>query len=471
MSKHIRMSKSKHTICLFFTLVVMGFFVTFLSPPSETAAATVSQLWEAAFNSCPLGGDINPRGMALDQQGDIYVCGESDLNTWGAIWHTYPLLIKYSSKGSKEWDRTYNSGHLMGKDKVSGLAVDSQGNIYVTGDTDVTSSDRRMFILKYDQSGKQLWIDIKTKNIVCGSELRPIATDDKGNFYVIGRSLQSSQMFVKKCNSEGGTVWLQWYEGNSQYPGSYDYYPQFLTVDGQGNVYVTGYASNFSSEGIPNYHFTLKYDTGGKLIWDQPYRAKGENWNFAYGLAVDLSGDVYVLVRTENNKNIIIKYQGINSGQIWESLYAHSPTGNDNALALGLAAKKTPTVTGWFKEANNIDYCYTVQYDASTGNQNWAATYPHSASGPINWGEVLAGDDQGYIYVGGRAAGAKGLDMTTVKYDFQGKQEWAIHHPGACEAATGIAVSSQGEVVVTGFSGTGNMTCRYGLLTVKYVQQ
>ena len=79
------------------------------------------------------------------------------------------ILVKYNSGGTKQWTRQfgapsfleksrYNSSSQMSssQDKGIGVAVDSSGNIYVTGNTDgVMDGDTRsggmdIFLVKYN---------------------------------------------------------------------------------------------------------------------------------------------------------------------------------------------------------------------------------------------------------------------------------------------------------------------------------
>jgi hypothetical protein len=78
--------------------------------------------------------------------------------------------------------------------------------------------------------------------------------------------------------------------------------PTALTVDSSGNVYVTGVSSPVP--GTMTYtqgdydrtvhdYATVKYDTNGRQLWAEIYdNTEGSSW--AFGIAVDKSGNVFV---------------------------------------------------------------------------------------------------------------------------------------------------------------------------------
>ena len=74
-------------------------------------------------------------------------------------------------------------------------------------------------------------------------------------------------------------------------PANDDDFPSAIAMDGSNNVYVTG-ASPGSETGSD--YATIKYYANGDTAWVRRYYAPGNDVDYAYAIAVDGSGNVYV---------------------------------------------------------------------------------------------------------------------------------------------------------------------------------
>jgi len=138
--------------------------------------------------------------------------------------------------------------------------------------------------IKYDTNGNTIWQKVwdgGNNDAGCG-----IAVDSSGNVYVTGCSSNGASYWdylTIKYNSTGDTVWQKVWDGGSDDIG------HGIAVDDTGNVYVTGQSSN----GADNDYLTIKYNgTTGEIIWQKIYN--GVNYDYGEGIAVDSSGNVYV---------------------------------------------------------------------------------------------------------------------------------------------------------------------------------
>ena len=125
--------------------------------------------------------------------------------------------LKYDPDGKLLWENRYN-GPGNSDDSASAIAVDGNGNVYVTGGSHGGCSDLDYATLKYDPDGKLLW------------------------------------------------------ENRYNGPGNGEDRASAMAVDGNGNVYVTG-GSYGGSCGVD--YATLKYDPDGKLLWEKRYNGPG----------------------------------------------------------------------------------------------------------------------------------------------------------------------------------------------------
>lgn len=150
-------------------------------------------LWTRRYNGPGSGGD-EAFGIALDPSGNIYVTGYSDADTGAAKINLDYLTIKYSSVGDTLWTRRYN-GTGNGNDQAYALAVDTSGNVYVTGysDGNISSAVNQDYAtVKYTKVGTLAWVTRYNGVGNSGDVAYALAVDDSGNVYVTGRSLGSS---------------------------------------------------------------------------------------------------------------------------------------------------------------------------------------------------------------------------------------------------------------------------------------
>src|SRR3989339_797348 len=193
-----------------------------------------SEVWTKTHNGVTDGSDQG-RGIAVDSSGNVYAIGNEEITG-----HSYNIWIrKYNSNGAEIWTRTYN-GAANSTDSGIGIAVDDSGNVYVTGTEEVTGQSYNIWTRKYDSSGSEVWT--KTYNGAANSADygRGVAVDSIGNVYVTGCETvtgQSYNIWTRKYDSDGSEVWTKTYNGNANGTdvGS------GITVDSSGNIYVTGY--------------------------------------------------------------------------------------------------------------------------------------------------------------------------------------------------------------------------------------
>jgi len=233
-------------------------------------------VWNKTYNN------VDSYGIAVDGSGNIYVIGDTDNGTtyrWDFI------IIKLNSDGNIILNKTYDGGNSH-DDRGRGIALDSSGNIYVTGwSITYNGADTIMRTIKYDKNGNIIWN--KTYDAGVYDYGRSIAVDGLGNVYITGRSYDGINAYFRtiKYDKNGNIIWNKTYNcGNTDY----NYGGNGIAVDGSGNVYVTGI--NYDGT-YPDFR-TIKYDNNGNIIWDRAYNSG--KYDAAYGIAVDGSGNVYV---------------------------------------------------------------------------------------------------------------------------------------------------------------------------------
>ena len=267
--------------------------------------------------------------IAVDSIGNTYVTGGTGSTNFppagplqsGLRGTEDAFVTKISPNGSTRLYSTFLGGG--GPDEGRGIAVDVQGNAYITGSTGsldfptknaiqgTTGGSGDAFLAKLNPSGSALvystYLGGSAQDTGTG-----IAIDAAGNAYVVGstfsadfptrnpfQSAKGSQedAFVAKINS-AGSAWLYatYLGGNNVDEGN------GIAVDAAGNAYVTGYtaSTNFPVEspfrgsnagGVDA--FVSKLNPAGSALVYSTYLG-GSATDYGTAIAVDSSGSAYV---------------------------------------------------------------------------------------------------------------------------------------------------------------------------------
>ncbi len=395
-------------------------YVTGSSPGTGTAIdyATIKynsagvQQWAARYNG---SGNANDEGrsIAVDHSGNVYVTGNSPGSGTGVDYAT----IKYNSLGVQQWVSRYN-GPISAADFSRSVAVDDSGNVYVTGYSEGGQTGSDIATIKYNSAGDSVWVRRYDAETGASSQdaAYGLAIDTLGNVYVTGTgysSATSSQDYVTlKYSPAGVQSWAAYYNG----PGNPSDDARSIAIDGGGNVYVTGRSGNGINS--PDYA-TVKYNPSGVQQWASRYNGPGNLTDIAYSVAVDGSGSVYVTGESEGSGTSVdyatIKYDSAGVQQ-WISRYGGLVTTSaDKGSSLAVDGLANVYVTGRSGSGGtNVDYA-TIKYNSS-GVQQWAQRYNGLGNG-VDEASSIALGVSGHVYVTGWSSGTgTSLDFATVKY-------------------------------------------------------
>lgn len=189
----------------------------------------------------------------------------------------------------EKWIKRYDGG---GSDLATNIAVDSEENVYVTGLCYGSGITMNYTTVAYDSSGKELWVARYYGAVDVEDEAPYIAVDSRGNVYVTGHSYGGTYYDYTTIAYKGKTgkeLWVKKYDG-----GSIDF-ATAIAVDSGGNVYVTGWSYG---GGTRFDYSTVAYDSSGNELWVTRYDGPLNHRDHATAIAVDSEGNVYVTGRS-----------------------------------------------------------------------------------------------------------------------------------------------------------------------------
>ena len=448
---------------LFFS-VILTFIIFFWALPA-LAEMIVDTAWVRRYNGPGNYQDL-VHAIAVDGSGNVYVTGTSAGSGTSDDYAT----IKYYPNGDTAWVRRYN-GPGNDIDEARAIALDSSGNVYVTGWSRGSGTAWDYATIKYNSNGDTAWVRRYNGQGNSGDNAYAIAVDGSGNVYVTGTSAGSGPGWdyaTIKYYPNGDTGWVRRYNGPGNSSVAFA-----IAVDGSGNVYVTG--ESYGS-GPDRDYATIKYYPNGDTAWVRRYNGQGNDNDYATAIAIDGSGNVYVTGQSSGSGTswdyATIKYYG-NGDTAWVRRYTGPGNSTDYARAIAVDGSGNAYVTGGSYSSETSEDYATIKYYPN-GDTAWVRRY-NELGNSNDEARAIAVDDSGNVYVTGNSYGdGTGQDYATIKYYSTGDIVWVRRYNGPAgpgndyDYATAIAVDCSGFVYVTGnsySSGTG-----YDYATIKYFQ-
>jgi len=337
--------------------------------------------------------------VALDDSGNSYVTGvysgTVDFNPDGGNPHTSNgntdvFFSKFDYFGNWQWTKTWGGTN---NDNGNSVAVDSYGNIYITGsyfgpvDFNPAGGGTQpshgfyedVFLSKFNSSGDWQWT--KTWGGAYGDDGVSVAVDNSGNIYVTGvfqdivefnpdgGDSQSSNgladVFLSKFSSGGNWQWSKTWGGIYQDKGS------SVAADNSGNIYVSGFFEDTvefnpdgggaqASNGLEDV-FLSKFISSGNWQWTKTWG--GTIDDYGNSVFADNSGNIYVAgnfmdtvefnpdgggSQSANGTWCDVFLSKFNSSGNWQWSKIWGDTDDDHGYSVSLDNSGSIYVTGYF---------------------------------------------------------------------------------------------------------------------------
>jgi hypothetical protein len=355
------------------------------------------------------------------------------------------IIICFERSG---WPQVFDKGI---EDSPSGIAIDSQGNIIVTGYTGYiqNSTDVLDFLtVKYDSEGNEIWNvthDSGTYDLAWG-----IATDSLDNIIVFGFNLTNIEdmedldiyLRTVKYDKNGVELW------NLTHRKEINNYPGGIAVDSQNCIFISGGYGDFNAGNFSCW--TLKMDSQGLELWNKSFKEDivsigttiGVDSNdnaIVGGMVASLFGQGYFIVRYDSDGNKISRHR-YNQGNLPNTLVLDS---NDNIFLTGQS----------YSSQSNSSIWHSLKSDKN-GNLLWSRIYD---SGNHDAPYDAAFDSNGNIVVVGSSSYSieNNYEHCTIIYDKNGK-EICLKRPNLRGSLGGVEIDDNDRIVIAGAIDSGN---------------
>ena len=427
--------------------------------------------------------------------------------------------------GSFDW--AYSTGDDNSNDAGTGVTLDCEGNLYVTGyftssltfgnldplvNETMYPDGTSTFIVKFDINQNPVWASqIITDNGSNASTGISISCDGQyvyitGNFNndatfddTIFLSTTGTDIYVAQLDASTGAFNWAIQSSSDGYT-----YATAITTDCNNHTFVTGYFYYYTKFDTLELNsssfdtFIIRVDSG-TFIWAQQTLSNNESYfSNGFGITTDCNNNIYItggfggivefgpvsLTSFANNGDIFVSKLDINGNWIWskQTNFQTSNTENYNmGLAINSDCKCNIYLTGHFSgngsfdninvESNGNKDIFVAKMDA-TGKWIWVQTA--GGSDDDNAGTGIHVDAKCDIYVTGYFLGTTIFgkeDLTANYYDVFisklndcGEWVWTSQAGGnGNDKSYAITTNTQGDIYTTGYF---QISATFGSLTL-----
>ncbi len=394
------------------------------------------------------------------------------------------------------------------------VTMDNNGNSYFTGCfadiatfgpiTLTSEGDYDIFVAKLNMNGAWQWA--KSAGGIGFDWSRSIAVDTEGNSYITGHFTDNAtfgntvltgqgyyNIFVAKLNANGAWTWAVSGGGSTSEGWA-------IGLDADKNPYVTGHFqgpvtfgnTNLTCEGGDDM-FVAKLNTAG--VWQWAIDSGGNSVDRGQGIAVQPNGNSYITgyfegavtfgnisLSSQGNKDVFISK--VSPSGIWQWAKSGGGTGNDQGYSIAMNENTNLSICGDFDEDGAIFGNTTLtshgRSDVFVANLNADGAWRWVTSGggsSYDDGHGVAMDTDGNTYITGQyqiwiqfgnttLSSQAGVELYCAKLDTNGTWQWAISACGTYQDSDwgySIAVEANGIAYITG---TFHASVTFGDITI-----
>lgn len=268
------------------------------------------ELWSRQFGT-EVTAIVN--GVAVNGAGNVYVAGQADgaLPGQSHSGSNDAFVRLYDSSGNELWTLQFGD---QGGDFALDVAVDEEGSAYVAGWSRREGPgpgrnsvvEMMAFVRKYDRDGVNIW-DVRIEGSG-PARATGVKVDGAGNIYVGGWisgalpgqvQVRETDAFLRKYDRNGVETWTR------QFGTDDEDRAEALDVDGEGNLFVTGWTRGRFPEQtglgeediyVRTDAFVSRFDSSGREQWTRQFGNRDPQ--LPHGIVADDLGNLFVVGQT-----------------------------------------------------------------------------------------------------------------------------------------------------------------------------
>lgn len=227
-------------------------------------AADGSIVWRKVYDSIYHSDDML-KDLAISDSGDIWAIGRSRGYAFtGGVYSNYDsVTLKWDAQGNFQGERRLN-GSGNAEDFGINLTLDAAGNCYTSSQVKRLGINAMQVVIeKISGNGSVLWSKASVSSSTGYTTKQPIEVLPNGQV-VFATSNADGINLIALHPDTGTELWTTQFNRNNL--GAQNRQSD-MTIDDQGNIYLTGSSRDNTPFGNGIDMTTLKYNANGQLLW------------------------------------------------------------------------------------------------------------------------------------------------------------------------------------------------------------
>lgn len=377
--------------------------------------------WSVVNNYVLING-FDAKGIALtvDGSGNIYVAGYALDASFLSHW-----IVRKSTNAGSTWATVDNYNlDAVSDAQAASLTVDGAGNIY-SGGRAMDNTGVTHWIIRKSTDAGTTWtvVDDYNADVWYDSQNNALTADTLGNIYAAGSANGSGPVYgIVRKSSDSGATW-----------GTVDNYSLFkgklasaedLSVDGSGNIFSVGYASDSSNI----LHWIVRKSTDSGATW-----ATVDDFNFsasqssgADAITIDGSGNIYVIGNAKDASSFIhwIVRKSIDGGATWSTVDDYALSVNKEAKGADLAIDSSGNIYATGNALDSSNLSHRIVRKSTDGGATWSTIDNFKLDIKNDYGTALTIDSTGKIYSAGYSYDASSTGHWIVRKSIDAGASW-----------------------------------------------